>query len=196
MRGASAAPPGPHALSLSDPPAKSRNLVDVSTAVVLLLVLIGAAFVYRRDGLPGIVHILAEDSLLFLDILPKVLAGCLIGSFASVLMPRELVSRWVGADSGFSGLIIATALGTIMPGGPFTIYPLAGAFLAIGAGVGPAVAFVTSWQLIGLNRAVVWEVPFFGIDFVVMRTLASLPLPILAGFGAQLLARYVPGGPR
>ncbi len=181
----------------SDPsPGKIRNLFDASTVVVLSLVLLGAALVYRREGWDGISHILAEDSLLFLDILPKVLAGCLIGSFVSVLMPREMVSRWVGSDSGMVGLVIATAIGAIMPGGPFTIYPLAGAFLAIGAGVGPAVAFVTSWTLIGFNRAVIWEVPFFGIDFVLVRALASLPLPILAGLGAHLLARYVPGGPR
>ncbi|WP_168201526.1 permease [Phreatobacter aquaticus] len=180
----------------SNPPAKHRNFVDVSTLVVLALVLIGAGFVYRRDGLAGVWHILAEDSWLFVDILPKVLAGCLIGAFASALVRRELVARWVGADSGLVGLIIATAIGAFLPGGPFTIYPLAGAFLAIGAGVGPAVAFVTSWTLIGFNRAVIWELPFFGIDFVVVRALASLPLPILAGLGAHLLSRYVPGGPR
>jgi uncharacterized membrane protein YraQ (UPF0718 family) len=179
----------------SSPP-KSRKLVDVSTLVVLGLVLIGAFFVYRREGLHGLLEIFGEDSWLFVEILPKVLAGCLIGAFIQLLLPREVVSRWVGGDSGMTGLVIATAIGAVLPGGPFTIYPLAGAFLAIGAGVGPAVAFVTSWTLIGLNRAVIWEVPFFGIDFVLLRMIASLPLPILAGLGAQALARFVPGGPR
>ncbi|MBN8944424.1 MAG: permease [Rhizobiales bacterium] len=183
-------------MSSSDPPKKSRKIVDVSTLVVLALVLTGAFFVYRREGAHGLIEIFAEDAWLFVEILPKVLAGCLIGAFVQLLLPREVVSRWVGGDSGLTGLIIATAIGAILPGGPFTIYPLAGAFLAIGAGVGPAVAFVTSWTLIGLNRAVIWEVPFFGIDFVLLRTLASLPLPILAGLGAHLLAKLVPGGPR
>jgi uncharacterized membrane protein YraQ (UPF0718 family) len=182
--------------SAPPPPKKSRNLLDASTAFVLALVLIGAAVVYRREGFGGIAHVLAEDAWLFIDILPKVLAGCLIGAFVAVLLPRELVSRWVGGDSGLTGLVIATLIGAIMPGGPFTIYPLAGAFLAIGAGVGPAVAFVTSWTLIGLNRAIIWEVPFLGVDFVTTRMLVSLPLPIVAGLGAAFLARYVPGGPR
>ncbi len=175
---------------------KPRNLIDGSTLFVLALVLFGAALVYRRDGVPGVLHVLAEDSWLFLDILPKVLAGCLIGAFVAALLPRELVSRWIGGDSGLTGLVIATAIGAIMPGGPFTIYPLAGALLAIGAGVGPAVAFVTSWTLIGLNRAIIWEAPFLGVDFVTTRMLVSLPLPILAGFLAQALGRIVPGGPR
>ena len=185
---------------LSSPPdpsqKKPRNLIDGSTLFVLALVLAGAAFVYRRDGLPGVLHILAEDSWLFLDILPKVLAGCLIGAFVAAILPREIVSRWIGGDSGLTGLVIATAIGAIMPGGPFTIYPLAGALLAIGAGVGPAVAFVTVWTLIGLNRAIIWEAPFLGVDFVTTRMLVSLPMPILAGFFAHWLARVVPGGPR
>lgn len=189
--------PGPHLSPPSaPPPQKPRNLIDGSTLFVLALVLAGAAFVYRREGMAGVIHVLAEDSWLFLDILPKVLAGCLIGAFVAALLPREIVSRWIGGDSGLTGLLIATAIGTIMPGGPFTIYPLAGALLAIGAGVGPAVAFVTSWTLIGLNRAIIWEAPFLGMDFVTTRMLVSLPMPVLAGFLAHWLARVVPGGPR
>ncbi|AVO46092.1 permease [Phreatobacter cathodiphilus] len=175
---------------------KPRTLVDGSTLFVLALVLAGAGFVLVRDGWPGVLHILAEDSWLFLDILPKVLAGCLIGAFVAAVLPREFVSRWIGGDSGVTGLVIATAVGAIMPGGPFTIYPLAGALLAVGAGVGPAVAFVTSWTLIGLNRAIIWEAPFLGVDFVTTRMLVSLPLPIVAGLLAHWLARIVPGGPR
>lgn len=184
-------------MSASDPPPqKPRSLIDGSTLFVLALVIAGAVIVFRRDGVPGVLHVLAEDSWLFLDILPKVLAGCLIGAFVAAVLPREFVSRWIGSDSGITGLVIATAIGAIMPGGPFTIYPLAGALLAIGAGVGPAVAFVTSWTLIGLNRAIIWEAPFLGVDFVTTRMIVSLPLPILAGLGAHWLARIVPGGSR
>lgn len=163
---------------------------------MLALVLVGAFFVWRRDGWGGVWHILAEDSWLFVDILPKVLAGCLIGAFVAALLPREMVTRWVGGESGFTGLVIATAIGAVLPGGPFTIYPLAGAFLTIGAGIGPVVAFVTSWTLIGLNRAIIWEVPFLGFDFVTTRMIISLPMPILAGIGARALARLIAGSLR
>lgn len=197
VRGRAPPYPAPHLSSEPDPSAKKpRNLIDGSTLVVLALVLAGAALVYRRDGWPGVMVILGEDSWLFLDILPKVLAGCLIGAFVAAVLPRAFVSRWIGGDSGLTGLVIATAIGAIMPGGPFTIYPLAGALLAVGAGVGPAVAFVTSWTLIGLNRAIIWEAPFLGVDFVTTRMLVSLPLPIVAGLLAHGLARLVPGGPR
>jgi hypothetical protein len=35
--------------------------------------------------------------------------------------------------------------------------------------------------------------PFFGGEFVIWRTLISLPLPIVAGFLARLLARFLVG---
>ena len=76
--------------------------------------------------------------------LPKVLAGCLIGAFVTLLLPRETIARWVGAESGIAGILVATVAGAILPGGPFTIYPVAGAFLAAGADAGAACAFVIS----------------------------------------------------
>ncbi|MFY8153472.1 MAG: permease, partial [Hyphomicrobiales bacterium] len=75
------------------PPQKPRSLIDGSTLFVLALVIAGAVIVFRREGIPGLTHILAEDSWLFLDILPKVLAGCLIGAFVAAVLPREFVSR-------------------------------------------------------------------------------------------------------
>jgi uncharacterized membrane protein YraQ (UPF0718 family) len=111
----------------------------------------------------------------FGEMLPKVLAGCLIGTFVTLLLPRELVARWVGHESGFTGLLIAAFFGFLLPGGPITIYPVAGAFLVMGADAGAVVAFIVSWTLIGSTRALVWELPFFGVDFVIWRMAAAVP---------------------
>ena len=40
--------------------------------------------------------------------------------------------------------------------------------------------------LLGINRAIIWEMPFFGPDFVIFRFLISLPMPLLLGFLARL----------
>ena len=125
-----------------------------------------AIVVYFRDGQARFLAILTDDLGLFGMMLPKVLAGCLIGAFVTLLLPRETIARWVGSESGIAGILVATVAGAILPGGPFTIYPVAGALLAAGADAGAACAFVISWTLIGYTRAIVWELPFFGLDFV------------------------------
>jgi uncharacterized membrane protein YraQ (UPF0718 family) len=84
-------------------------------------------------------------------------------------------------------LVIATFAGVVMPGGPVTIYPVAAAFLAVGADIGAALAFVTSWTLLGYARALVWELPFFGPDFVLWRMAIAPLFPIIVG----LLGRFV-----
>lgn len=162
-------------------------MFDWSTAAITTMAVVAATTVYLRDGREHFLAILFGDLTLFGETLPKVLAGCLIGAFVTLILPRELVARWVGHESGFAGLLIAALFGLILPGGPITIYPVAGAFIMMGADAGAVVAFITCWTLCGYTRALVWELPFFGPHFVFWRILAALPLPILAG----LLARAV-----
>ena len=104
--------------------------------------------------------ILGTDLELYAGMLPKMLAGCLISAFVTRLLPKEVVARLVGEESGFLGLLIAMVMGAALPGGPLTIYPVAGAFLLLGADVGTAIAFITAWNLLGYNRALIWEMPF------------------------------------
>jgi hypothetical protein len=67
----------------------------------------------------------------------------------------------------------------------------------LGADVGTAIAFITAWNLLGYNRALIWELPFFGLEYVGWRILIALPLPIIAGLLARMAARIITarGGP-
>lgn len=165
--------------------------LDWPFLLVAALSLGAAIHVILTDGWRLSLAILEEDVLLLGSILPKVGLGCLIGALVRVLVPREVIARLVGEGSGLKGLTIACLAGAIFPGGPFTIFPIAAAFLVSGADRGAAVAFVTAWLLLGVNRAVVWEMPFFGTGFVGQRMLISLPMPLLAGLLARGFDRFV-----
>ena len=88
---------------------------------------------WRRDGIHGVTEILFSDLALFGGILPRVLAGCLLGAFIAEILPHEKVSRALGPQSGLKGLLIGTAFGAILPGGPFTAYPVAAGAVDHGA---------------------------------------------------------------
>jgi uncharacterized membrane protein YraQ (UPF0718 family) len=177
-------------LALSETPLqrRPRKSFDWSTAFIAVAVGAAAITVYLRDGQAKFIEILLHDLWLFIEIMPKVLPACVIAAFVAVLMPRDAVVRWVGAESGLLGLVIATLAGIIVPGGPITVFPIAAAFIAVGADVGATIAFVTSWTLLGYGRMLVWELPFFGFEFVLWRSLVALPLPIVAGLAARALA--------
>ena len=172
---------------------RPRKPFDWSTATISVVVALAAGIVFVREGHERFLEILKSDFDLFIVMQPKVLAACIIAALVAVLLPREMVSRWVGTESGFLGLVIGTLAGVILPGGPITIFPIASAFIAAGADVGVAIAFITSWTLLGYSRALVWELPIFGLDFLIWRSIAAIPLPIVAGILARLLARRVMG---
>ena len=165
-----------------------------STAVIAAIAFIAGAVVYVRDGAARFTSILSSDLSLFGSMLPKMAAGCLVSAFVTRLLPREVVARLVGTESGMLGLLIATLMGAALPGGPLTIYPVAGAFLVLGADAGTAIAFITAWNLLGYNRALIWEMPFFGSDFVFWRIIVALPLPFLAGALARGALRLLAPG--
>jgi uncharacterized membrane protein YraQ (UPF0718 family) len=190
--------PAPDADDAAESEARPRPIrkpISWSMIVIAALVAISAALVYRRDGASGVWEILKHDLTLFGGILPRVLAGCLLGAFITEILPHEKVSRSLGPTSGLKGLLIGTAFGAILPGGPFTAYPVASALLTVGADFGATIAMVVSWTLIGYGRAIAWELPIMGTDFTIWRIVISLPLPILAGaLGRFVYVRMYPKG--
>ncbi len=152
--------------------------------------LAAAIAVWRRDGPDVFVQVLQEDVILFLEIVPKVVAGTLIGALIRLMVGRTTIVRWLGESSGLRGLLIATLAGILIPGGPFTVFPLAATFLVAGADAGAAVAFITGWLLLGLNRAVIWELPFFGAEFVGWRIASSVWIPLACGLLARRVSRH------
>src|SRR6201999_2598972 len=90
-------------------PGRIRKPIGWLTISIAVLVTISAALVYRRDGAAGVFEILQHDLALFGGILPRVLAGCLLGAFIAEILPHEKVSRSLGPASGLKGLLMRTA---------------------------------------------------------------------------------------
>ena len=146
------------------------------------LVLVCAAIAWRAGGPQRVGQALASGSALFVGVLPNLILGFALAGFLHVLLPGELISRWMGQGSGVKGLLIGTTAGMLTPGGPFTHFPILASFLAKGAAVGPICAYIAAWALIGLNRFLVWELPILGPQVALVRFAASVGFPPLIGW--------------
>ena len=122
-------------------------------------------------------------------ILPALALGMVLGGMVQVLLPRELVAAYAGEDSGLTGLIIATLAGSITPGGPYIAFPLVASLWKAGTAVGPLMAYLSAWALLGVNRMLIFEIPILGARFVLVRVLIVGAVPILAGFIAGWIYR-------
>jgi uncharacterized membrane protein YraQ (UPF0718 family) len=157
----------------------------------LLAALSGGALWLQKGG-AEVLDATLQAGRLLLGITPIMIAALLIAGYVRALLPKEQVVRWLGGSSGARGYLLATAAGALTPGGPFAAFPLLLTLWQGGAAFDVCVVYVTAWASLGLNRIVVWELPFLGHDFVALRVLASLPLPLAAGLLARAIARRAP----
>ncbi len=67
---------------------------------------------------------------------------------------------------------------------------IAAAFLGMGADAAAVVTLITSWTTLGMSRALVWEMPFLGFDFVLWRWIGALPLAVMAGLIVRAIERH------
>ena len=106
--------------------------------------------------------------------------------FEGTPINETLVRDLIGPGTGWKGLFLGEVLGMLLPGGPYVVFPLIGILYQAGAGLGPAVALVTSWATQAL-LSVTFEVPFMGYRFAIVRWGLGLAFPVLAGALAQLV---------
>jgi uncharacterized membrane protein YraQ (UPF0718 family) len=157
---------------------------------LLVLALALAALAWWRGGTPLVRDGLGAgvDQLVRYGLLIAV--SFLAAGFAQVLIPRAWVQSALGHDSGFRGILLATAAGVATPAGPFVSLPIAATLLGAGAAPPAVVAYLSAWSLLALHRLVAWEVPILGARFALVRYAICVALPVLAGLLARGLGRW------
>ncbi len=165
------------------PPGRPSKL----TLFFVALAALSAAALWWQQGVDATLAAVRDAMVLLAMIAPVIAAALLIGGYVQAVLPREAVSRWLGSDSGAGGYLLAMIAGCFTPAGPFAAFPLVLALRRGGAPFDVCVVYLSAWSTLGVQRIVIWELPFLGHEFVALRVLASLPVPLLAG----LLARYL-----
>jgi uncharacterized membrane protein YraQ (UPF0718 family) len=162
--------------------------MDTSTLLMMAVALALLGGVYLQT--PELAGAAVNSGVgLMLDVLPRMLAAFLIAGIIQAVVPEELIARWMGAESGWKGLVIAMGFGAVTPGGPMMQFPIVASLYKTGVGIGPLISYLTAWSLLGVHRAIVWEIPFLGIRLVAVRLLVSLAFPLIAGWLSALLWR-------
>jgi len=149
--------------------------------IAIVLVVIG----YSRGGGEHILGLKSTGNML-IEIIPLLIFAFIIAGMVQVLIPYEMISKWIGTESGFRGLLIGTAVGAFMPGGPYVSLPIAAGLLRAGASVGTMVALLTAWSLWAITRLPI-EVGLMGWQFTLIRLACTFFFPPIAGLIANRL---------
>lgn len=125
-----------------------------------------------------------------IEILPLLIFAFIVAGMVQVLLPKELLSKWVGVESGWRGLFIGTVAGGLSPGGPYVSLPVVAGLLKSGASAGTMVAFLTGWSLWAIARMPM-EFGILGWKFTIVRFTSTLIFPPIAGLIANMITHYL-----
>jgi len=159
---------------------------DRTTLFLIGVALALAGLAWWQGGPALVVAGLVDGGKTLLGVVPLLVAAFAIAGLIQTLVTRDLVTRWLGAGTGWRGIALACLGGALIPGGPYVYYPITAALLQAGAGLGVLVAFVTAKNLWSLSRLPL-EMAILGPRLTLIRFGATLLLPPLLGLLAELL---------
>jgi uncharacterized membrane protein YraQ (UPF0718 family) len=162
---------------------KSQMLIPtlILGTLAIILVLIGY-FKGQNQHLAG----LKSAGQMTLETLPLLIFAFIVAGMVRILLPHELLSKWVGAESGWRGILIGTIAGGFSPGGPYVSLPIVAGLLKAGASTGTLVAFLTAWSLWAVSRLPM-EIGILGWKFTLIRLATTFFFPPIAGYLAHVL---------
>jgi uncharacterized membrane protein YraQ (UPF0718 family) len=155
------------------------------TLGMIAVVLLGVAF-WRGRGLP-LAGLQAAGHTLWRN-LPVLLLGFVVAGLAQVLIPKELITRWLGAEAGIKGVLVGCVAGGLVPGSPYATFPLVAALHRGGASMGAVVGFVSAWSLWSVSRLPV-EIALIDSKPALIRYAVTFVVPPIAGLVAEAIAR-------
>ncbi len=159
-----------------------RNTIQLFLGIVALALAFGA---YRQQGMLLVFDGLESGLGTLWRTLPLLIAAFLTAGLIQSLIKEQTVKYWLGSQSGWGGLLLACLAGALIPGGPYVYYPIAGALLKTGAGLGVLVAFISAKNLWSISR-IPLEVALLGAQITFTRYFITLIIPPLLGYLAEI----------
>jgi uncharacterized membrane protein YraQ (UPF0718 family) len=152
----------------------------IDSAVVLWgIAAVLGVLVARRDRLQ-FVDALRSATLTLIGVLPRLCVAMILAGFIAKLIPSETIGHLIGYDSGWRGIALATLFGGLMPSGPMVAFPVVVVLRSADAGLPQIVAFLTAWSVFAWHRVLTYEVAILGWQFVGVRMMSSIVLPLVA----------------
>lgn len=163
------------------------------SALIVDIILWGSVavlgFIAWQRGRVVLVTSVREGTMDFINIVPRIAIGVIGAGYIAAMLPQEIIIGWLGPDSGWLGVLMATVAGAATPGGPVIGFSLGAVALKAGAGPPQIIAYVVAWALFAFQRLILWEIPFMPARFVWFRAAVSLPFPFVAAAIAMAIGR-------
>ncbi len=109
----------------------------------------------------------------FSNLIPEILSVMMFAGIILAILNPNTISKLIGAESGFSGILLSLIAGSValIPG--FVAFPLGAALLEEGAGYAQIAAFVSSLMAVGIVTLPL-EIKYFNKRIAILRNAFAL----------------------
>jgi len=152
----------------------TKNAIYLLT-ITFVLVLLSFA-IDRNKTLTGI----KKGIRMFVNVLFPFLNILILISVFLYFLPPDIIPKMLGSGSGFRGILIAAAVGSVslIPG--FISYPIAATAIREGATYSATAVFITTLMMVGFITLPL-EMQYFGKRAAVLRNFLSFIAAIIIG---------------
>lgn len=145
--------------------------------IVSLIILIVIFFINSTIAVKTIES--AKSSFFqMLSVLPPIMI--LLG-LMDVWVPREVLMKYMGEDSGIMGIVLALLIGSIAAGPMYAAFPFTIVLMKKGAKFSNVIIFMNAWCVTKIST-LLFEVSALGFKFTMIRLLIDIPGVILMGY--------------
>jgi len=164
--------------------------MDPSLIILLVMVVVAEIVaLYWWPDLP--LEALKGSARLLRGVWLDLLLGFIFAGLADVLIPQPVLSRWLGSERPGQGILVGWAVGLLIPGGPYLVFPILAGLFKKGAAPGPLITLITAKTLVSPVRMLTYEAPLLGWPLTLARFVPGVLLPPFMGLiGAWLFAVF------
>mgnify|MGYP001147798628 FL=1 len=163
--------------------------MDLTTQILVAIAIILLIYLLIKDSSLAIAGVKNAGMTLWKNLV-ILLVGFLLAGLIQVIIPKELIAKWLGNQAGFRAVLIGCVAGGLIPGSPYAAFPIAAGFYNAGAGLGAMVGYITAWSLWSVTRLPV-EIAIIDPKLALIRYGITFIFPPIAGFAAHLLSKTI-----
>lgn len=145
--------------------------IILGTAVLYLYMLIFRPEDARKS--------LSNGLMMFLGLLTLIFAAILLASAIQVLIPKDLIQRYLGPSAGLKGVLTGGLLAGLLQGGPYAVYPIIKGLQEEGVGLSVVISMLVGYSIIGSGR-IVYGLAIFEGEIIAIRVVLGITLAVLS----------------
>lgn len=126
----------------------------------------------------------AKSSFLqMLGVLPPIM---LMLGLMDVWIPREILMRYMGDNSGFLGILLSILIGSLAAGPMYAAFPFTAVLMKKGVKFSNIIIFMNAWCVTKIST-LLFEFSSLGVKFTLVRLAINIPGIIIMGLIIQYL---------